>query len=309
MAVEIPRTLEELPTSELRYVGKDVPRIEDPKLVTGRTAFIDTLVLPEMLHCAILRSTYAHATIKAIDTSQAEKLPGVIAIVTGEDALRWSQAAGTLPEGWGTHCLATDKARFVGEPIAAVAAVDRYVAEDAIELIEVDYEPLEPVSDAMKALESDSPKIFEEHDSNVMLHRVFTWGEVDSTFAEADHVVSEKFRWNRMGANPMETFGVVSEWDVIDNAVTCHGAYQSASFIALGVAGTLGLPSNKVTIRSHPHGGSFGGKGWPPRHRDHRAAVAQGRRTSGQVDRGSHRVSDGRGQPGLGPLLRGPPSR
>lgn len=263
MAVEIPKRLEDLPTSEVRYVGKDVNRIEDPKLVTGRTEYIDNFELPGMLHCAILRSVHPHARINAIDTSQAEKLPGVVAIVTGEDALRWSHPGATVPEGWGTHCLATEKVRFVGEPVAAVAAVSRYVAEDALELIDVDYDSLEPVVDPAKAALDESPKLFEEHGSNVILHRLFTWGDVDDTFANAAHVYEDTFRWNRMGANPMETFGVVSQWDLTEDSVKCWGSFQSAYHMGLGVAGTLGLPANRVTMASHPHGGSFGGKGGP----------------------------------------------
>src|SRR5262245_19648627 len=144
----IPKSLAALPNSAPRYVGKPIDRLEDPALLTGRTEFIDDVVLPRMLHCAILRSPHAHARIVAIDTSEAAKLPGVFAIVTGEDAKAWSNPTMTVPPGWGTHCLATDKARFVGEPVAAVAAVSRYVAEDALELIGVEYEPLPAVADA-----------------------------------------------------------------------------------------------------------------------------------------------------------------
>ncbi len=263
MATEIPKKIEDLPTSSPRFVGKAVPRVEDPSLITGRTTFIDDLVLPGMLHCAILRSPVAHATIENIDTSEAEKLPGVLAIITGEDALRWSFPAQTMPEGWGDHCLASRKVRFVGEPVAAVAAIDRYVAEDALELIEVDYESLEVVSDPVKAMEDDGPLVFEEHGTNIMLHRTFTWGELDETFAAADHVFTESFRWNRMGANPTETFGCVCIWDPAEHAVTIHGSVQSPPGFALGRCATLGLPSNKVRVISYAHGGSFGGKGGP----------------------------------------------
>src|SRR5689334_22179063 len=194
-----------LPNTAPRYVGQPVERIEDPALLTGQTEFIDNVVLPRMLHCAILRSPHAHARITAIDTSEAEKLPGVFAVVTGEDAKRWSNPCMTVPPGWGTHCLATDKARFVGEPVAAVAAVSRYVAEDALDLIAVEYEALPAVADAHKALEAGSPLLFDEHGHNVMLQKVFTWGEVDAAFAGAAHVVQRQFRWNRLGANPLET--------------------------------------------------------------------------------------------------------
>ena len=259
--VNIPKTLEGLPTSSPRWIGKSVKRVEDPLLITGRAEFIDNVTLPKMLHCAILRSPYAHARIKGVDTSEAEKLPGVMAVVTGEDAKRWTYPAATMPEGWGTYCLAVDKARFVGEPVAAVAATSRYVAEDALELIDVDYEPLEAVVDPAKAIGADSPLIFEERGNNIMYQRVFTWGNVEDAFREADHVFTEKFRWHRLGANPLETFGVISEWNPVERSVTCRGGFQSQSMGALGTAGVLGLPTHKVRMISHPHGGSFGGKG------------------------------------------------
>jgi CO/xanthine dehydrogenase Mo-binding subunit len=261
MSVEIPKSLEDLPNSAPRFVGRRVKRVEDPHLVTGRTEFIDNVVLPGMLHAAILRSPLAHARITSIDTSQAEKLPGVFAVVTGEDALRWSFPGPTVPEEWGTHCLATDKVSFVGEPVAAVAAVNRYVAEDALELIAVDYDPLPVVADATKAAEPDSPLVIEGKGTNVILQRVFTWGEVDAAFGEADRVFTEKFRWHRLGANPLETFGVVAQWDPVEESLTLRAGVQSATHFGLGRAAALGLASNKVRVIAHPHGGSFGGKG------------------------------------------------
>jgi carbon-monoxide dehydrogenase large subunit len=263
MATDLPKSLEDLPTSSPRFVGKRAKRVEDPLLLTGRAEFIDDVALPRMLHCAILRSPFAHARIRSVDTSQAEKLPGVHAVVTGEDAARWTQPGMTVPEGWGTPCLATEKVRFVGEPVAAVAATSRYVAEDALELIHVEYEPLPVVMDPHRAMEPDSPQVQEEHDTNVMYQRLFKWGEIDEAFRDADHVFTEKFRWNRLGANPLETFGVISEWDTIEGTLTCRGSFQSPSHLALGRSQTLGIPSNKVRLISHPHGGSFGGKGGP----------------------------------------------
>jgi carbon-monoxide dehydrogenase large subunit len=258
--MDVPKKLEDLPTSSLRFVGREVERVEDRSLVTGRTEFIDNVRLPGMLHCAILRSPYPHARITRVDTSAAEQLPGVVAVVTGEDALRWSFPTGTVPEGWGTHCLATDKVRYVGEPVAAVAATSRYIAEDAAELIAVDYDPLPPVVDGLQAIQPDSPRLFEQHPNNIMFQKVFTWGEVEQAFRDADHVFTEKFRWHRVGANPMETFGVIVEWDPVEGSVTCRGTFQSPSLIAVGRALVLGLPLNKVRLISHPRGGSFGGK-------------------------------------------------
>ncbi|MCP5092407.1 MAG: xanthine dehydrogenase family protein molybdopterin-binding subunit [Gammaproteobacteria bacterium] len=263
MAIEIPKSLDELPTTSPRFVGKNVKRIEDPKLVTGRAEFIDNLVLPEMLHCAVLRSPHPHAHVVNIDTSAAEQLPGVVAVLTGADVERWASPVTTAPEGWGSYCMAVDKTRFVGEPVAAVAADSRYIAEDACELIDVEYELLPAVVDPHGAMEADSPRLFEEQEGNVMLHRTFNWDDVDEVFEEAEHVFTEKFRWNRVGANPTETFGCVCQWDVLENSLTCHGAYQTPGFMALGRAGSLNLPSNKVNVISHPQGGGFGGKGGP----------------------------------------------
>jgi len=261
MAVDIQSSIGQLPVGEARFVGKSVKRVEDPLLVTGRVEFIDNVVLPGMLHCAILRSPYAHARIRSVDVSEARKLPGVFAVVTGEDAKRWTQPGPASPEGWGAHCLAVDKVRFVGEPVAAVAATSRYVAEDAIELINVDYDPLPPVVDAFKAAQADGPLVFEDKGTNIMYQRVFKWGEVDDAFRDADRVFTEQFRWHRLGANPMETFGVVSQWDPVDGSVTIHGAYQAPTHMAIGRAIVLQLPMNKVRVIGHPHGGSFGGKG------------------------------------------------
>jgi CO/xanthine dehydrogenase Mo-binding subunit len=261
MAVKIPNSIAELPTSNPRFIGQEVNRVEDPALLTGRTEFIDDVVLPGMLHCAILRSPHPHAKIVSIDTSEAEKLAGVHAIATGKDAQELTNPAPTVPENWGVYCLAAEKVRFVGEPVAAVAAVSRYVAEDALELIEVEYELLDVAVDAHKAAEPGSPLIFEEHGTNIMMQRVFTWGEIDQAFADADHVIAEQFRWNRLGANPLETFGCISKWDVLDNSLTLWASVQSQSHFGLGRSVVLGIPSNKVRVISQPHGGSFGGKG------------------------------------------------
>jgi CO/xanthine dehydrogenase Mo-binding subunit len=261
VSVNIPKSLDELPTSRVRYISQPVERVEGPSLLTGRTDFIDNLTLPGMLHCAILRSPYAHARITGIDTSAAEQAPGVVAVATGEDFKRWCRPISTVPEKWGSYSLATEKVRFVGEPVAAVAATSRYLAEDAIELIRVDYERLPPMIDAQKATEPDSPLVFEERETNVMVQRVFTWGDVDAAFAQAAHVFSESFRWHRVGANPLETFGAVAQWDPVENTLTVHGAYQAPSMMAMGLAVRMRLAPNKVRVVPHPHGGSFGGKG------------------------------------------------
>ena len=263
MAIRIPGLPEQLPTSKVRYVGKEVNRIEDPGLVAGTVEFIDNLSLPGMLHCAILRSPHPHARIVSIDTGAAQAMAGVMAVLTGEDARRWCSLGTSVPEGWGAYCMAVDKVRFVGEPVAAVAAESRYLAEDALELIQVEYELLKPLANPTEAMALDAPILFEERGTNIMQARTFIWGEVDRVFAEADHVIGNSFRWNRVGANPMETFGCICQWDLTDNSLTCRGAYQVPRFMGLGRAISLNLPTNKVKIISHPQGGGFGGKGGP----------------------------------------------
>lgn len=261
MTPRIPERIEDLPASKPRYVGRAVPRVEDPLLLSGRARFIDDLSFPGMLHCAILRSPYPHARIVSIDTSPALALPGVVAAVTGEDAERWTTIGPSAPEGWGASCLAVGTVRFVGEPVAAVAAASRALAEDALEHVVVDYEPLPAAVDALAAIEPGSPLLFPEKGTNVALQRTFTWGEVEGAFAAADHVLRERFRWHRLGANPLETFGVIAQWDAIEGTLTCHGSFQSPSHMALGRSLVHGLPSNRVRIVAQPHGGSFGGKG------------------------------------------------
>ena len=261
MAIQVPRKFEDLPTGNRRFVGRRVRQKEDPFLLTGRVEFLDDIKLPGMLHCAILRSPFPRARIERIDTHAAEALPGVTAVVTGEDALRWSYPAAASPDGWGGHCLSSAEVRFVGEPVAAVAAASRALAEDALEAIEIDYEPLESIADPFRAMQPDSPLVQQDKGTNLMLDRTFTWGDVDSAFEGAAHVFTEKFRWNRVGANPTETFGVICQWDPMSLDLTVQGGIQSASHFGLGRAASFGLASNKVNIKATPHGGSFGGRG------------------------------------------------
>lgn len=263
MAIEIPTLPDQLPNDAPRYLGKAVNRVEDPALVSGTVQFIDNLSLPGMLHCAILRSPHPHARILSINVDAARAAEGVAAVLTGEDVRRWTNPCFTAPEGWGNYCMAVDKVRFVGEPVVAIAASSRYLAEDALELVEIEYEPLAPVANPEQAMAPGAPVIFEERGTNVMLSRTYTWGELDRVFAEADHVVTRRFRWNRVGANPTETFGCICQWDLADNSLTCHGSYQTPRFMAIGRAASLNLPANRIRIVTHPQGGGFGGKGGP----------------------------------------------
>lgn len=261
MPDDSPKQLTDLPATRLRWIGRSVGRLEDPLLLTGKAPFVDNLAFPGMLHCAILRSPHAHAVIRSIDLSRALCVPGVVAAVAGEDAARWTQPVPTFPQDWGNRCLAVRKVTYVGQPVAAIAACSRYVAEDALEQIEVDYEVLPALMNPQKTMQSDSPLIFESKGTNVVYHHLFKWGEIDEAFRSAHHVFSETFRWHRMGANPIETFGVISQWEEAEGIITCHGAFQAPGHFAVAIAGMLGVATNRIRLIAQPHGGSFGGKG------------------------------------------------
>src|SRR5581483_3085766 len=243
-----------------RYVGKDLPRIEDAALLTGRVDFTDNLAFAGMLHAAVLRSTRPHARIRRIDTSRAGQLDGVAAVITGADAEAWSEPVPGLPPGWAGHCLATDKVRFVGEPIAVVAATSRYVAEDALELIDVDYEDLPPILDPERAREAAGPLVYESQGTNVVYQRQFAFGDVDEAFAHADLVVRDTFRWHRASGNALETCGCIVQWNPMDQMLTSWGGFQGTGFYVPSVSRALRLPTNKIRLIPLPHGGSFGTK-------------------------------------------------
>lgn len=259
----MPRSIADLPVTQPRYIGKDVARVEDAALLTGGAGFTDDLVFSGMLHGAILRSPHAHARIVRIDVSRAEKAPGVLAVITGEDARRWSEPMPGYPAGWSGHVIAGETVHFVGEPVAAVAAMSRYAAEDALELIEVEYEPLPVVSDPHEALKPESPRVLEHQPSNIAYQRVFTWGDVDQAFAEADVVVRDDFRWHRASGNAIETRNCIAQWSPITQELTAWGGFQGTGFYVPSLVRGLRLPAHKMRLVPRPHGGSFGTKIYP----------------------------------------------
>jgi CO/xanthine dehydrogenase Mo-binding subunit len=246
-----------------KWVGKSIRRVEDPKFLRGRSGYIGDMALPGMLHAAVLSSPYAHARITSIDTAQALAAPGVHAVITGAQAAEFTDPLpdfGPNPAAHTWRCLAVGKARYVGEGVAVVVADSRYLAEDARALIDVEYEPLPPVTDMERALEEGAPLVHEDLGSNCAYERTFQFGEVERDFADADVVISDRLRWRRSGGQPLETVGAVADFDVTTGQMTVHANSLSFTSYLFMVAGTLKIPANRLDIRPMPAGGSFGSK-------------------------------------------------
>ncbi len=245
------------------WVGKSVPRKEDAPLLSGRGRFIDDLEpVAGLRHAAILRSPHPHARIRAIDVSRAEKLAGVIGVVTGAQV---AAVAGIIPSVVRSkmrfQVCATTKARYCGEPVAVVVAVDRYVAEDALELIDVDYEPLPGVAHLDDALKPDAPLLFEEAGTNVAQQRAFKYGDPDGAFARAGRTFRYEYRFPRSIATPMETYGVVAQFEPHPDRYTIWSNFQGPFVLQPLMAGALNVAGNRLRIVTPPNsGGSFGVK-------------------------------------------------
>ena len=244
-----------------RWVGAALPRKEDEALLTGSARFIDDLEpVAGLRHAAILRSPHPHARIRSIDTRRAEQLAGVIGVVTGAQI---AQVAGIIPSVVRSkmrfQVCATTKARYCGEPVAVVVAEDRYVAEDALELIEVDYDPLPGVAHLDDALRPDAPLLFEEAGSNVAQERSFKYGDPDGAFARADRTFRHAYRFPRSIATPMETYGVIAQFEPHPDRYTIWSNFQGPFVLQPLMAGALNVPGNRLRIVTPPYsGGSFG---------------------------------------------------
>lgn len=241
----------------------ELARIEDPALLTGQGRFLDDLdPLPGTLVAAVVRSPHAHARIRSVNLDRARNHPGVAAVIGPEEVLatlRPFPLSVKAPTPY--YPTATDKTRFVGEPVAVVVASDRYVAEDAAELVEVDYEPLPAVVRTDAALGEDAPLLHDEADSNVATDRSFTFGEVDDAFARSPHVVRRSYSFPRYSSTPMECYVVVADWrDGVDGPeVTAHANFHGPFSMAPVVAGALGIPTSSLRLVVPADiGGSFG---------------------------------------------------
>jgi aerobic carbon-monoxide dehydrogenase large subunit len=246
--------------AEARMVGQSIKPRKDLKLVKGEGTFTDDLKLPGMVFAAFVRSPYGHARIKNIDATKAHELPGVLYVLTGRETARqlvtWMAKPGLrTPE---RLSLATDKVRFVGEPVVAVAAISRAVAEDAAELVEVEYEPLEVVVDASKSLEAGAPILYDDWGDNVIFHDEMKSPGTEKAFEEADYVFKETLVSNRYSPTPIETRAMLASYDKARNDLTIYASTQFPHALRTFLAQTLDFPENKIRIIAPHVGGGFG---------------------------------------------------
>ncbi len=247
--------------TEKGWIGKSVRRVEDARLLTGRGTFIDDHPpVANLFHAAIVRSPHAHAKILGYDLSAALAVDGVVGAITGADVGKHTKPFSvgvTAPVHY--YCAATDKVRFVGEPVAVVVAKSRYVAEDAADLVRVDYEPLPVVVDPEKALEPDAPVLHEAVGSNLANNRRLVYGDPDRAFEDADVVIKERFKFPKYGSTPIETYGVIARWDALDGVCTVWSNFMGPFIMHPLTARVLGLPENRLRfIVPQDIGGSFG---------------------------------------------------
>jgi carbon-monoxide dehydrogenase large subunit len=228
-----------------RLVGTKVARVEDPRLLTGTGRYVDDVSVPGMLHATFVRSPLAHAVIRGVDVDAARRHPGVVAVYTGVDLQTLTHPfMGLLPLPGLYHplyfALAIDRVRVVGDPVALVVAASRYVAEDAAQLVEVDYEELTPIATFEHSLDPSRPAIWPAPDGNVLQRDHREYGNVDGAFADADRVVRERFVQHRYSNQPMETRGCVAEVDGAAGTVRYHSATQSSHLMKWSLAALTG---------------------------------------------------------------------
>ncbi len=255
-------------TTPAKLVGQAIKRREDPQLITGQGSFLDDIKLPGMTHACVLRSPYAHARIKSIDTSRAKAHPGVVAVFTGEDMLdlnplpcAWQ--AGRVKNNVNTpRVLAVGEVHFAGDPVALVIAEDRYIARDACDLIEVEYEPLPVVVDAKKATEPGAPQLHENAPNNIVME----WdagdkAKADAAIAAAEVVVHEQIINQRLIPTPMETRGAIARYESATGEFTLWTTSQAPHVMRLLLtAFVFGVPETKLRVISPNVGGGFGQK-------------------------------------------------
>ena len=252
----------EVQAPNYRYVARDRRTKEDGRFITGRGRFVQDVQLPGMKHVALLQSPYPRANLGNIDVGAALAAPGVVAVLTGDEIAQHIAPLlqGISAPGVRQLPLAHEMVRYVGEWVAVVVADTRYQAEDAAELIEVNYDDLPAVVDPEAALADDAPLVHPAHGSNLMLHKHYSWGPVAEDFTAAPHQLSYRVRWGRSSGVPIETFGVVARWDESRQILDYWASIQMPQYQEQ-IASALGLPMNAIRIHNDVDvGGSYGTK-------------------------------------------------
>ena len=249
------------------YLGRSIKRFEDARLVIGDGVFIDDIKLPDMLHAAVVRSVHAHARIRSINVVDAIELDGVVEVLTGADL------AGKLPDlpirPMGDRSvdefnppehpvLAQDKVCYVGQPVAVVVAKNPYLARDGAELVAVDYEPLTPVVNPVDAANEDVPVIHPHLGTNVAMRSVQEGGDIEKAFAQAAHIVRQRYEIPRLAPSSMETRGVIGNYDASGDLLTVWDSTQAPNQIKRYLAQMLGRPEESIRVVAPDVGGSFG---------------------------------------------------
>jgi carbon-monoxide dehydrogenase large subunit len=250
---------------EFRHIGRAVPRREDRRFLTGTGRYLDDVVVHGALHACFVRSPHASARIVSVDVEAARAMPGVAAVFTGRDLAAWITRHRMAPPIEGllaveAEAFPTEQVRFHGDPVAVVVAADRYLAEDAAERVEVEYEPLDAVADMHRALEPDAPRVDPALPGNLVSHQRASFGDVDARIREAHRVVEARFVQNRQTHVPIETRGCIASWDPGREHLTFHVGSQVPHPYRGMLAARLRLSESQVTVVSPDVGGGFGQK-------------------------------------------------
>ncbi|WP_340539138.1 xanthine dehydrogenase family protein molybdopterin-binding subunit [Nocardioides sp. GXZ039] len=253
-----------------RVVGTPRATVESARHVRGEGRFVGDLQLPGMLHVALVRSPHAHARVVGVDVAAVRSVPGVRAVLTGAEVAAATQPVFTMaamhrpPLPVPMPALAADKVRHVGEPVVAVAATSREIAEDAASLVRVRYDVLPPITTPAEAMAPGAPLVHESLPGNVLMERSYDFGEVEAEFARAAHVVRRRLRWPRQTGAALEPFGCVARWERGSQELTFWSNHQS-NVLLWTLGATLGLAPARITAIPRDIGGSFGAKFWQPR--------------------------------------------
>src|SRR5262245_6197044 len=251
-----------------RIFGSGIRRREDPRLITGAAQYTDDLVLPRMAHLAVVRSPYAHARIKKIDTKKAAALPGVLGVYTGQQMKDAGfgpiPCAGVVPNS-DTKTppyppVAVDVVRYVGNAVAIVVANDRYRARDAADAVQVDYDPLPAVVDSFKATQPGAPQLHAEVPGNVCFHWHVTGGDVEAAFKSAEVVVKDRILNQRLIPNAMEPRAALAQYNRAGGEVTVWVTTQNPHIVRFLLSVDTGIPEHKMRVVAPEVRGGFGSK-------------------------------------------------